>query len=102
MLLFSDIDSCFESDYMFYRDNVIKTLKKASNTQLINDYIFFKLIYENVFDSLKYVGDTEGTLYLDEFQIMFDKYLTFLYHEMAMRFYKNYLITHQEDNKNEE
>ena len=99
--MFSDNGHIFNDDNWIYYDFLKKSLSSASDSELINDFLFFKVISESTDKYDNFVSNGKGH-FLSEFEISFDNYVNTLCYEMAMRFYKNYLITHQEDNKNEE
>ena len=99
--MFFDNEHIFNDDDWIYYDFIKRSLSSASDSELINDFLFFKVISESTDKYDDFVADGKGRL-LGDFEIGFDNYLYVLCYEMAMRFYKNYLITHPEDNKNEE
>lgn len=96
-MLFS-ADESITADMFAEPETVRRFLQAASDAELINDYLFLKSLSDGFRSCDSFILDDEYKschgCYLEQFLDVFERYLFFLYDEIASRFISRYRSEH--------
>ncbi len=91
-MLFSS-DEQITAQLMDSPDFMRRVLRQASDSQLINDYVFLESVSKSLFSCDDYIYPFEG-IYIDDLINVFERYLEYLSYEIVFRFIKRYEHSH--------